>query len=79
MWVKVLIVLVLLFIVFNLGAGMVYMLTDKGKSDRTLKALTMRIGISIMLFILLLIGMATGLVDYHRSPLGPPASQTSGE
>ena len=77
MWVKAFIVFVLLFILFNLAAGMVYMLTDKGKSDRTLKALTWRIGISVLLFVLLLIGMATGLVDYHQNPLGAPAAQTT--
>ena len=55
MWVKVLIVIVLLFIVFNLGAGMVYMLLDKGKGDRTVNALTRRIAISILLFVLLLV------------------------
>ena len=74
MWVKVLIVIVLLFIVFNLGAGMVYMLLDKGKGDRTVNALTRRIAISILLFVLLLIGMATGLVPYNSNPVGPPAS-----
>ena len=76
MWVKVLIVIVLLFIVYNLGAGMIYMLLDKGKGNRTVKALTRRIAISILLFVLLLIGMATGLVPYNPNPVGPPATTT---
>ena len=74
MWVKALIVIVLLFIVFNLGAGMVYMLVDKGKGDRTVTALTRRIAISIILFVLLLVGMATGLVPYNPNPIAPPSS-----
>ncbi len=41
------------------------MMKDKGKSDRTVKALTWRIGISIALFVILLIGQATGLIEPH--------------
>ena len=33
----------LLMILYNLGAGMYYMLTDKGTSKRTVNALTRRI------------------------------------
>lgn len=75
MWVNVVIIGLLLFIVVNLGAGLVYMLKDRGRSDRTLKALTRRIAISVVLFLLLILGMATGIVTPHQNPLGlrPPA------
>ena len=38
---------------------------DKGQGERTVKALTWRIGISLFLFILLMIGAATGLIEPH--------------
>jgi len=41
------------------------MMKDKGKSDRAVKALTWRIGISVALFALLFIGAATGLIEPH--------------
>ena len=70
MWVEIAIVGILLFIVVNLAMGLVYMLKDRGRSDRTLKALTWRVAISVALFVLLIIGMATGIVTPHRNPLG---------
>ncbi len=62
---KILIVVFLIAIVWNLGAGMYYMMTDKGSSDRTVKALTRRIGLSILLIVLIIIGMATGIIQPH--------------
>ncbi len=65
MWQKVLIIGFLLVIVFSLGQGLYYMMSDKGKSDRVVKALTWRVGLSVGLFVLLLIGMATGIIEPH--------------
>jgi hypothetical protein len=41
------------------------MYKDQGKSDRAVRALTWRIGMSIFLFILLMIGAYTGLIEPH--------------
>ncbi len=78
MWVNVVIIGLLLFIVVNLAMGLVYMLRDRGRSDRTLKALTRRIAISVVLFLLLILGMATGIVTPHQNPLGlrPPGAES---
>ena len=62
---KILVVVILLVIVSSLFTGMYYMMKDKGKSDRAVKALTWRIGISVTLFALLLIGAETGLIEPH--------------
>ncbi len=62
---KILVVLLLLVIVSALFSGMYYMVKDKGKSDRVVKALTWRIGLSVTLFVLLMIGAATGLIQPH--------------
>ncbi|MBT2746024.1 MULTISPECIES: twin transmembrane helix small protein [unclassified Lysobacter] len=52
-------------ILYNLGAGLYYMLVDKGTSKRTVNALTRRIGFSIALIALVIIGIATGVVQPH--------------
>ncbi len=62
---RIVIIAFLLFILYNLGMGLYYMLKDKGTSDRTVKALTRRIILSAVLFGLLLLGMATGVIETH--------------
>ncbi|MBN8482572.1 MAG: twin transmembrane helix small protein [Xanthomonadales bacterium] len=62
---KILIVVFLVAIVWNLGAGLYYMMTDKGGSDRTVKALTRRIGLSVLLIVLIIIGIASGIIQPH--------------
>ena len=55
----------LIVILYNLGAGLYYMMTDKGKTDRTVKALTWRIGLSVLLIVLVMLGIATGIIQPH--------------
>jgi len=62
---KILIVVFLIAIVWNLGAGLYYMMTDKGGSNRTVKSLTWRIGLSVLLSTLIAIGMLTGYITPH--------------
>jgi hypothetical protein len=52
----------LLFIVASLFSALFYLGKDRGTSDRTAKALTIRIGLSIFLFVLLIAGYYTGLI-----------------
>jgi hypothetical protein len=65
MWITVFILITLVAIVGSLGAGLVFMLKDRGQSDRTVKALTVRIALSVTLFLLLLLGFATGIIKPH--------------
>jgi len=62
---KLAIIAFLCFIVYNLGVGCWYMLTEKGSSTRAVKALTWRIGLSILLIALIGLGIATGVVNPH--------------
>ena len=55
----------LVVILYNLGAGLYYMMTDKGQTNRTVKALTWRIGLSVLLIVLVMIGIATGIIRPH--------------
>ena len=52
-------------ILYNLFAGLYYMLADTASSKRTVNALTKRIALSVALIVLVIIGMATGIVEPH--------------
>ncbi len=62
---KLLIIAFILVIVWNLGAGLYYMMVDKGKSDRTVKSLSWRIGLSVLLILLVVAGIFTGVIKPH--------------
>lgn len=70
---KLFIVLVLLVILGSLASGLVFLIRDRGGSDRTVKALTWRIGLSVTLFLLLMLGYATGVLQPHGVYPQPPA------
>jgi hypothetical protein len=65
---KILVILLLAVILVTLASGLVYLVRDRGRSDRTVRSLTWRIGLSIALFILLLLGYAAGLIQPHGGP-----------
>ncbi|HZP66798.1 MAG TPA: twin transmembrane helix small protein [Rudaea sp.] len=65
MWTTLFVIAFLIVIVYNLGAGLFYMMTDKGQTDRTVKALTRRIALSVLLILLVILGIATGLIQPH--------------
>ena len=60
-----LIVGILILILWNLGAGLYYMLTDKGESKRTVNALTKRIALSVALILLLVLAIKLGWIVPH--------------
>jgi len=62
---KLLIIAFFLLILWNLGAGLYYMVVDKGKTDRTVKSLSWRIGLSVLLILLVIVGIFTGVIKPH--------------
>jgi succinate dehydrogenase/fumarate reductase cytochrome b subunit len=62
---KLLIIAFLILIVWNLGAGLYYMMVDKGQTKRTVKSLTWRIGLSVALILLVVAGIFTGVIQPH--------------
>jgi hypothetical protein len=62
---KTIIVVLLLIVLFSLGQALFFLIKDEKGSDRMLKALTWRIGLSVFIFILLIIGQAVGLIQPH--------------
>ena len=59
---KLLIIAFLILIVWNLGAGLYYMIVDKGRSDRTVKSLTRRVALSVALILVVLAGYWLGWI-----------------
>jgi hypothetical protein len=64
---KLPVLLVLGFIVFTLGQGMYFLAKDDGEADKTrvVRALTVRITLSLILFGLLILGYLFGLLQPH--------------
>ncbi|MHB1187293.1 twin transmembrane helix small protein [Thiobacillus sp.] len=61
-------ILALLFIVFilaSLASALYYLIKDKGQSDRTVKMLTVRVVLSLTLFILLMGGYYFGFIPQN--------------
>ena len=60
---KILIILVFLSIVASLGIALFHLIKNKESSEKTVKALTYRISISLALFIMLAIALMSGLIQ----------------
>lgn len=60
---KILVVIALILILASLGSALVFLMRDKGKSNRTVKALAARVGFSIALFVLILIAYSQGWIQ----------------
>jgi len=59
---KIIVILFLLAIVASLASALYFLVTDRGRSDRTVKALAVRVGLSLTLFLLLMAGYYFGLI-----------------
>lgn len=59
---RVVVIAFLVIILLSLGSAMFYLIRDKGKSDRTVKALTVRVALSVTLFLLLMLGHYFGII-----------------
>jgi uncharacterized membrane protein YeiB len=61
----IIVITVLAVIVLSLGSGMVYLVKDSSDSKRTVRALTIRITLSLLLIGLLFLLWALGLLHPH--------------
>lgn len=75
---KILIVLALILIILSLGSALYHLVMDREKTQKTAKALTLRIALSIGLFLLLLMAFASGWIKPHGlkgiKPLDPESN-----
>lgn len=73
---KLIILIMLFFIFLSLSGGLFFLARDKGETRRTVKSLTLRVILSVGLFILLIIGFLTGQLQPHGIYDRPQAPNT---
>jgi uncharacterized membrane protein YidH (DUF202 family) len=66
MFFKIIIISLLLIILISLGTALFSMVKNQPDSNRTVKALTVRITLSIALLILIMVGYSMGLITPHN-------------
>ena len=62
---KIIVLVLLAIVLIALGSALYHLVSNKGDSDKLLKSLTWRIGLSVFIFVLLFIGQAIGLITPH--------------
>lgn len=60
---KLIIVLLLIFVVISLFTALYRLNKDDADSTRVVKALAIRVGLSILIFILIMIGAKLGVIE----------------
>jgi len=68
MFIKIVVVVMLVLVLAGLFSALVFLFKDKGRGNRTARALTWRIGLSVTLFALLMAGFYFGVIP--RQGLG---------
>lgn len=63
---KLIVILLLFGVVGSLFSGLFFLYRDRGTRVRTAQALTLRIGLSILIFALLLIGFRFGWIPGYN-------------
>ena len=63
---RYLVIGVLLMIIASLGSAIFFMMHDRGNSKRMVKALAIRVGLSVALFAFLMLGYYFGLFPNHH-------------
>ncbi len=69
LFVKFIVLLLLGFVIISLFSGLYFLVKDKGQSNRTVNALSVRIGLSILAIVVVMIAGATGVIELNPSPL----------
>lgn len=69
---KFLVILFLLVIVYSLASSFWYLVRDKGEGDRTVRRLTWRIGLSLLLFLFLWFAYQMGWIEPSSGPVRIP-------
>ncbi|OED35572.1 hypothetical protein AB833_30010 [Chromatiales bacterium (ex Bugula neritina AB1)] len=67
--VKLIIVILLLAVIASLFSGLFFLVKDDGTKKRTVKALTWRIGFSILAIVIIIIAGMLGFIPAKPGPL----------
>lgn len=62
---KYIIIIVFLFILYSMGSALFYLSRDKGQSSNTVRFLTVRVVLSVALFLFILLAMKMGWIVPH--------------
>jgi cytochrome bd-type quinol oxidase subunit 2 len=62
---KLLVVCALLGIVVSLGSALFHLVNARGDSKKMVRALTVRIGLSVTLFLVIMVAWAMGIITPH--------------
>jgi hypothetical protein len=65
---KVIVLLILLVILASLAQALYFLVRDQGRGERTVRALTWRIGLSLLLFLCLMAGWWLGWIPAGGMP-----------
>jgi hypothetical protein len=60
---KILVAIAFILIIGSLGSALFFLMRDKGKTNRTVQALAMRVGLSVTLFLLVLAAHYLGWIE----------------
>jgi hypothetical protein len=69
MAIKILIVVFLITIIYSLGSALIFLVRDHGEGGRTVKRLTWRIALSLVLFISLWVAYQLGWIEPNSGPV----------
>lgn len=68
--IRILIVLLFVAILISLFTGLYFLITDRGRTHRTVNSLFFRVGFSILLILVLIYGFYSGALRSHAPWLG---------
>jgi hypothetical protein len=60
---KIFVAIAFVLIIGSLGSALFFLMRDKGRSNRTVQALAMRVGLSVTLFLLILAAYKLGWIQ----------------
>jgi branched-subunit amino acid transport protein AzlD len=60
---KVFVAIAFVLIIASLGSALFFLMRDKGRSNRTVQALAMRVGLSVTLFLIVLAAYKLGWIQ----------------
>lgn len=72
---KIVIIVFLLIILYSLASSFWFLVKDKGDGDRTVKRLTWRVGLSLVLFLLIWGAYQLGWIEPSSGPVRIPGSE----
>ena len=65
MLIKIILIILFIAMLVSLTSALVFLIKDKGETNRTAKALTYRIAIAVSIFVFLFVAYFAGLIEPH--------------